>query len=190
MPEKELVERLKQKNEIAFKQLIESHQKMVINTCYGLLQNREDAEDIAQNVFIDFYNSIDKFRGEAKLKTWLYRISVNHSLNYIKSKNRRKWLSFLDQKQSITINTMHSHNSDAPEFRIEKEQRATILKTTIEQLPEKQKIAFTLSKYEELSYSEIAEVMNLSVSSIESLLFRAKKNLQKSLLKIYKKNDL
>ena len=190
MSETEIIQKLKQGNEQAFKEIVENYQKMVVNTCFGLVHNLEDAEDIAQEVFIEVFRSIHKFRADAKLSTWLYRISVNRSLNFIRDNKKSRWFqSFEDSVQSK--NALHENlvnkNTDHPGFTLENSQRATILHEAIDSLPQNQKVAFTLSKYEELSYQEISDVMDLSISSIESLLHRAKKNLQKKLYKCYKK---
>jgi RNA polymerase sigma-70 factor (ECF subfamily) len=190
MSDIEIIELLKQGNEQAFKKLVETHQKLVVNTCFGMVQNREDAEDIAQDVFIEVYRNIKKFRADSKLSTWLYRIAVNRSLNHIRDNKRNRWFySFEDEvaTKNREIQQLRSSKADQPEFELENKQRAIILHEAISNLPKNQKVAFTLSKYEELSYQEIAEVMELSVSSIESLLFRAKKGLQKKLYKCYKK---
>ena len=190
MSDLEIIEQLKQGNEQAFKKLVETHQKMVVNTCFGLLHNREDAEDIAQDVFVEVYRSVANFRADAKLSTWLYRIAVNRSLNHIRDNKKHRWLSVFeseDKAENKRLLQIESSKSDQPGFELENKQRAVILHEAISSLPENQKVAFTLNKYEELSYNEIAEVMELSVSSVESLLFRAKKNLQKKLYKCYKK---
>ncbi|WP_321348315.1 sigma-70 family RNA polymerase sigma factor [uncultured Draconibacterium sp.] len=186
----EIIEQLKQGNQLAFKKLVDTHQKLVVNTCYGLVQNREDAEDVAQEVFVEVYRNIEKFRSDSKLSTWLYRIAVNRSLNHIRDNKKHKWFqAFDDEEQGKNRELLQAKtaNSDEPEYDLENKQRAIILKESINSLPKNQKVAFTLSKYEELSYQEIAEVMDLSVSSVESLLFRAKKGLQKKLYKCYKK---
>jgi RNA polymerase sigma-70 factor (ECF subfamily) len=94
MSETEIIKRLQQGDEQAFRQLVENYQKQVVNTCYGLVHSTEDAEDIAQDVFIEVFRSIQNFRADAKLSTWIYRISVNRSLNFIRDNKRRKW-SFL-----------------------------------------------------------------------------------------------
>ena len=93
MTESELVEGVLLKRETAYKELVQKYQKQVINTCFHFLGNYEDAQDIAQDVFIEVYGSIEKFRKESKLSTWIYRIAVNKSLNYLKIINRRKWVS-------------------------------------------------------------------------------------------------
>nr|WP_319510827.1 sigma-70 family RNA polymerase sigma factor [uncultured Draconibacterium sp.] len=190
MSDTEIIEQLKQGNQLAFKKLVDTHQKLVVNTCYGLVQNREDAEDVAQEVFVEVYRNIEKFRSDSKLSTWLYRIAVNRSLNHIRDNRKHKWFQGFDDEDAAANKDLlraKTADSDEPEYDLENKQRALILKEAINSLPKNQKVAFTLSKYEELSYHEIAEVMDLSVSSVESLLFRAKKGLQKKLYKCYKK---
>ncbi len=190
MSDSEIIEQLKQGNEQAFKKLVVTYQKLVVNTCFGIVHIREDAEDIAQEVFIEVYRSILKFRADSKLSTWLYRIAINRSLNHIRDNKKNKWFqSFEDEvaAKNRQLQQLESSKTDQPEFEMENKQRAVILHEAIGSLPQNQKVAFTLSKYEELSYQEISEVMELSVSSVESLLFRAKKNLQKKLYKCYKK---
>ncbi len=190
MSDIEIIEQLKQGNEQAFRKLVETYQKLVVNTCYGLLHNREDAEDVAQDVFIEVYRSVENFRADAKLSTWLYRIAVNRSLNHIRDNKKHRWFSSFEsdvKTENKKLFQVESSKTDQPEFELENKQRANILNEAINSLPENQKVAFSLSKYEDLSYQEIAEVMELSVSSVESLLFRAKKNLQKKLYTCYKK---
>lgn len=190
MNETKIIQKLQQGNEQAFKQLVENYQKLVVSTCFGMVHNSEDAEDIAQEVFIEVFRSIHKFRADAKISTWLYRIAVNRSLNFIRNNKKSRWFqSFEDsvQAKNNQLQNITSSKSDHPEIQLENRQRATLLHEAIDSLPQNQKVAFTLSKYEELSYQEISEVMDLSISSIESLLHRAKKNLQKKLYKCYKK---
>jgi len=190
MSDTEIIEQLKQGSETAFKKLVDNYQKLVVNTCYGLVHNREDAEDIAQDVFVEVYRNVQNFRADAKLSTWLYRIAVNRSLNYIRDNKKHKWFQSFEDGEETKNRQLHqvkTADSDEPEYDLENKQRAIILKEAIDGLPKNQKVAFTLSKYEELSYQEIADVMDMSVSSVESLLFRAKKGLQKKLFKCYKK---
>lgn len=190
MNEAEIIQGLQQGNELVFKLLVENYQKMVVNTCFGLVHSSEDAEDIAQEVFIEVFRSVHKFRADAKISTWLYRIAVNRSLNFIRDNKKNRWFQSIEdavQTKSNQLQQISISKSDHPEFSLENKQRAILLHETINRLPQKQKVAFTLSKYEELSYQEISEVMELSISSVESLLYRAKKNLQKKLYKCYKK---
>lgn len=190
MNESEIIQKLKEGNEVAFKQLVEKYQQLVVNTCFGMVHNIDDSEDIAQEVFIEVFRSIHKFRADAKISTWLYRIAANRSLNFIRDNKKNKWFqSFQDtvENKNNYLQKLVNAKTDQPEFNLENKQRATILHEAINSLPKNQKVAFSLSKYEELSYQEISEIMELSISSIESLLHRAKKNLQKKLYKCYKK---
>jgi RNA polymerase sigma-70 factor, ECF subfamily len=187
MTETEIIQKLQQGNEPAFKMLVETYQKLVVNTCFGLLQNTEDAEDIAQEVFIEVFRSIQNFRADAKLSTWLYRIAVNRSLNHIRDNKRRKWFQSFDDVVKEKNLQLNQYASENPGTELENMQRANILHEAIGSLPENQKTAFTLNKYEDLSYKEIAEIMDISVSSVESLIHRAKTGLQKKLYTCYKK---
>lgn len=180
-----LIEQLKQGNEAAFKTIVETWQDMVYNTALGIIQNPEDAEDISQEVFVQVYESVHTFKGEAKFSTWLYKITVTKTMDHIRRKKRKKRFAFIQslfgQNDEIAI--------DPPDFNhpgvaLDKKETAAALFKAIEQLPENQKIAFTLNKLEGLNYQEVSEIMNTTVPSIESLLHRAKNNLKK-LLDIY-----
>ena len=189
MDEKFLIEKLKQGDESAFKKIVETWQDMVYNTAIGILQNAEDAEDVAQEVFVQVYESIKGFKAESKLSTWLYRITVSKSLDHLRKKKRKKRFAYI---QSI-FGANNEMVVDKPDFNhpgvtLDNKERATVLFEAIAQLPENQKIAFTLNKLEGLSYQEISEVMNTSISSVESLIHRAKNNLKKLLTKHYEGN--
>lgn len=190
MSEAEIIQKLQQGNELAFRQIVEKYQEIVVNTCIGMVHNTEDAEDIAQEVFIEVFRSVHKFRADSKLSTWLYRIAINRSLNFIRDNKKNKWFQSLEDTVK-SKNALHKNiantASDQPEFILENNQRATLLHEAIDSLPDNQRVAFSLSKYEELSYQEISAVMDLSASSVESLIHRAKKNLQKKLYKCYQK---
>ena len=193
MNDSELVSRIISNDEHAFRLLVEKYQTMVINTCFGFIHNQEDAQDLAQDVFIEVLRSINNFRNEAKISTWLYRIAVNKSLNFIRGKNKYKWFrkalaDFQTKKQLTDESVPELTDNDTPDSLIENKERAEVLHSAVNALPENQKIAFVLNNFEELSYKEIAEVMNVSLSAVESLLFRARKNLQAKLINYYKKN--
>jgi RNA polymerase sigma-70 factor, ECF subfamily len=190
MNEAGIINKLKQGNEQAFKELVENYRNMVINTCFGLLHNMEDAEDVAQDVFIEVFRSVENFRADSKISTWLYRIAVNRSLNFIRDNKKRKWFQSFDdlvESKKEILNQLNHQNAGDPESELENSQRALLLHEAIDSLPKNQRVTFTLNKYEDLTYKEIAELMKLSVSSVESLIHRAKKNLQKKLYKCYQK---
>lgn len=189
MDERLLIERLKKKDNSAFKEIVEAKHVMVYNTVLGILQNIEDAEDVAQDVFVQAYESIDGFKQESKLSTWLYRIAISKAMDHLRHKKRKKRFAFIESlfgKNDELVN-------DPPDFFhpgivLENKQNAAVLFKAIKTLPENQHTAFILNKIEGLSYGEISDVMKLSVSAIDSLLQRAKTNLRKSLTKYYEQN--
>ncbi len=190
MEELHLISLIKKKDESAFKYLVETYSDRVYNTVLSFVQHAEDAEDIAQEVFIEVYQSIDKFKNESKLFTWIYRIAVSKSLDHLKSKKRKKRFAFV---QSLFGDEGISLLADKPHFEhpgvlLENKEHSKVLFFAISKLPENQQTAFNLNKVEGLSYNEVSEVMQVSVSSVESLLFRANQNLKKLLENYYQKN--
>lgn len=184
-----LLTRLRTENSEAFKELVTEYQDKVINTCYGFLHNKEDAEDTAQEVFLEIYRSIKHFREESRLATWIYRIAVTKSLDSIKSKNRKKRLGQIRSLFNPENPGEEAFESSAsnPYDDLESDERSRILKQAVDSLAENQRIAITLSKYEDFSYSEIAEIMGTTLSAVESLIHRAKMNLQNKLTHYYLK---
>jgi RNA polymerase sigma-70 factor (ECF subfamily) len=188
--ELELIQQLRAGDEGAFKTLVANYQDLVYNTALGIVQNSEDAEDVAQEVFIQVYRSIDQFKGDARLSTWIYRITTTKALDHIRSRKRKKRFAFITSLFGPNDELVHEPvDFQHPGVTLDRKEQAALLFRMIEQLPENQKVAFTLHKTEELSYQEIADVMQLSVSAVESLLFRARQNLRKLLEKYYQQNN-
>ena len=185
MNQPELVLLLQQGNESAFKKLVEDWQDMVYNTALGIVQNADDADDITQEVFIQVYRSISSFKGESKFSTWLYRITLGKALDHEKKKKRQKRFGFVQRLFGGDVEEqIHAVEFDHPGVQMEKKERANELFNALKQIPDKQRIAFTLHKLEGQSYQEIAEIMNTSLYAVESLMSRAKTNL-KTVLKNY-----
>lgn len=190
MNELELIQQLRAGDELAFKKLVETYQDMVFNTGLGIVQNSEDAEDVAQEVFVQVYRSIDQFKGDARLSTWIYRITTTKALDHIRSRKRKKRFAFITSLFGNNEELLHEPvDFNHPGVALDRKEQAALLFRMIDQLPENQKIAFNLHKTEELSYQEIADVMQVSVSAVESLLFRARQNLRKLLEKHYSQQD-
>jgi len=188
--ELELIQQLRAGDEGAFKSLVANYQDLVYNTALGIVQNSEDAEDVAQEVFIQVYRSIDQFKGDARLSTWVYRITTTKALDHIRSRKRKKRFAFITSLFGPNDELVHEPvDFQHPGVTLDRKEQAALLFRMIEQLPENQKVAFTLHKTEELSYQEIADIMQLSVSAVESLLFRARQNLRKLLEKYYQQNN-
>ena len=184
MNELELIQGLRNGDEPAFKYLVDNYQDRVFNTAIGIVQNAEDAEDVAQEVFIQVYRSIHSFKGESKLSTWLYRIVTTRSLDLLRSRKSKKRFGFIQRMFGDGNEPLY----EIPDFKhpgvaLEKKENAAKLFKAIAQLPDNQKTAFTLHKLEDLSYQEISDVMQTSVAAVESLMHRAKQNLRKMLEK-------
>ncbi len=190
MDEAQLITGIQQGDHKAFQLLVEKYQRKVVNTCLGIVHSKADAEDLAQDVFLEIFRNAGNFRGEARLSTWLYRIATNRSLNFIRNNKRKRFIQSLEEAFSGGRNRsseISAHRGDEPDHQITGQQRTDLLHRAIDRLPEKQKVAFTLNKYEELPYQQIADVMEISLASVESLIHRAKKNLQEQLYDCYKK---
>ena len=184
MDDPELIKRLKSGDEEAFRIVVGKYQQLVLNCSYKFLRNTEIAEDLTQDVFVEVFESIHAFRADSKLSTWIYRIAVTKSLNCLKSQKRKKRFAvvvrlFGDDEME---NHLSAPESTRPDKDVENRDRARILAWALEKLPDNQRVAFTLSKSNEMSYDEISSIMNISISSIESLIHRAKVNLQKYLI--------
>lgn len=184
MIESELIQGLRNGDETAFKYLVENYQDRVYNTAISIVHNPEDAEDVAQEVFIQVYRSIHSFKEESKLSTWLYRIATTRALDLLRSRKSKKRAGFIrrlfgeNNEPAIEIPDFNH-----PGVALDQKENAARLFKAIKQLPENQRIAFTLHKVEHLSYQEVSEVMKTSVPAIESLMHRAKQNLRKILEK-------
>ena len=179
MNEQELIQLLRVKNEPAFKWLVDTYHQRVYNTVLSLVQNESDAEDVTQEVFIKVFESISSFRGEAKLSTWIYRISVHKALDKIKrTKTKKRFALFVPWMQSEPEEPFYH-----PGLMLDKKEKGAVLFQAIRQLPDNQQIAFTLIKVQGMNYEEVSRIMKISVKAIESLLSRAKANLQKTLEK-------
>lgn len=176
MHEKEMIEAILKGDQKAFKLLVDTYQLMVVNTCYAFVHDRDEAEDIAQDVFVQVFESLGRFRFESKLSTWLYRIAVNRSINHCKSPRGRAIKIDIDSWKQQEV----AQSVEMPQQQIlEEQEQIELLHKAIDKLPENQRTALILNKYEELSYKEIADVMGVTLSSVESLIFRAKNNLEK-----------
>ncbi len=190
LSEEIFIESLKHGDQTAYAELLNLYADKVFNTSLGILQNKEDAEDIAQEVFAEVFQSVGQFRQQSKLSTWIYRITVTKSLELIRSRdrNKRKGLLLSIFGREDLIHVSGSEPFYHPGIRLENKEMAAVLFTAIRRLPLNQRTAFTLNKIENMSYAEIAEVMNVSVSSVESLLFRARQKLRELLGYYYEQN--
>ena len=170
-------------------QLYQMYKDMVYNLALSYVQNSEDAEEITQDVFVAVHQSISGFKAQSNIKTWIYRISINKSLDFIKAKKRQKRFGnftslFFDNRSEIKY---QDSDFKHPGIVLEEKEAIMHLFKIINQLPDNQKTVLILSKIKNKSQKEISEIMNLSVKAVESLFQRAKKNIEK---KIYPNKGL
>ena len=164
-----------------FQNIYNQHRVLVYNVALNYLQNIEDAEEITQDVFIQVHQSMDRFEQNSTLKTWIYRITINKCLDFIKHKNSKKRFFIFGTKSQNETEYLNAGHFEHPGILLENKEKAAVLYQTINELPENQKTAFILSKMDGLSNPEIAAVMEISVSAVESLLFRGKSALKEKL---------
>ncbi len=153
------------------------------NLALQYVQNMEDAEEITQDVFLSVYQSMEGFRADSKLSTWIYKITINKSIDLINKRKRKKRFAFLTslfnlENDQLVYEPAHFNH---PGVQLENKEALQNLFELINQLPEKQKTALILTKVEQKTQIETAEIMELSPKAVESLVQRAKVNLQKKL---------
>ncbi|MDN3618754.1 RNA polymerase sigma factor [Polaribacter undariae] len=189
MSEENFINQLQAGKQAAFSQLLDDYQQKVFGTCISFIPNREDAEDVAQEVFLEVFKSVSKFKGDSKLSTWIYKVATNKCLEFIRKKNTKKRFAFM---QTILGNeipldkTSYFTEVNHPGILLENKEKSAIIFKAINTLPEAQRVVFTLAKIDDKSYQEIVDITGKSLSSVESLMFRAKKGLQEKLENFYK----
>ena len=184
MPDSEIIELILQGDREKFRILVDQYQQMVFRTCMGFLHHKEDAEDLTQEVFIRAYQSLSRFKGDAAFSTWLYRIAVNASLNKVRKSSKNLILQHLDKLfggEEVKEVQLPASDTEDPENILIQKEHVEWVRKALDSLPENQRTAIVLSKYDDLSQKEIASIMNTTEGAVESLLQRAKKNLREKL---------
>ena len=189
MDDKLLIEKILTHNEQAFSALVEKHKKLVYGTVFRLVRNQNDAEDLFQEVFLEVYRSVHHLRNENDLSGWLYKISYNKSISFLRRKNPAKANPENDEKSPLNIvqAQLKFAEKETPVDKMEQDEARKILFLAIDRLPEMQKKVLLMHKFEDVSHHEIGLNLNLSQASVESLIYRAKYNLRKSLHSYFKK---
>jgi RNA polymerase sigma-70 factor (ECF subfamily) len=164
---------------MTFDEIYFEHYKMVFNLALQYVQNMEDAEEITQDVFVKVFDNLNTFKKQSSLKTWIYRMAINQSLDFIKAKKAQK-RNFLSSLFSINDSNFkfQPSNFNHPGIELEQKEACQKIFEAINQLSDNQKTALILLKIENKSQAETAEIMNLKVKALESLFQRAKNNLE------------
>jgi len=173
---KELMRSVAAGDRQALKVIYERHAGFVFRIAYRFLFDEEDARDITQSVFVTLMQTAHRYKPEAKLTTWLYRVVVNRCLNHrSRASSRLRDL----QNQRDLPEKVPAPEADQPDRRMERAEQMARLRDALLQLPERQRMALVLKRFEEMSYEEIAEALSCSKSSVESMLFRARRSIRK-----------
>ena len=175
-----LLAQLQGGSEAAFRELVERYQTRIYRTVFALLRSPEEAEDVAQEVFVEVYQTVGRFRGEAALSTWLYRLATSRALKNRRRARAKKRFAFFTSLLGLGNEVLHELPDHAhPLALLEGQQQLQLLLAHLARLPDQQQVAFTLRHEQELSYEQIAAVLCTTVAAVESLLFRARQTLRK-----------
>jgi RNA polymerase sigma-70 factor (ECF subfamily) len=181
MTDNDIIQQVVNGDKEVFRLLVQRYQSMVFRITVGFVHNKEDADDLTQEIFIQVYHALSKFRGEANFQTWLYRIVLNAALNHTR-KNKRNIFQRLgnlfhqDWEKEKYLRIPETEN---PENILIEEEHRELVRKALDTLPENQRSAIILSKYDDLSQREIAEILGTTEGAVEALLQRAKSNLRK-----------
>jgi RNA polymerase sigma-70 factor, ECF subfamily len=175
-----LMERIGAGDHQAFRELVERHQNAVIGTVAKMLGNASESEDIAQQVFLRIWRNAKRYRPDAKFTTYLFTITRNLVFNESRRKSRKKEVSS-DEREENSNCLVEASPDRQPDAELLQAELQQAVDAAIASLPETQRMAVVLRRYEQLSYEEIAETLELSVSAVKSLLFRARTTLRESL---------
>jgi len=170
---------------MTFDDIYQENADMVLNLAYRMTGKQEVARDLTQDIFIKVYEKSDSFREQSKISTWVYRIAMNHILNFVKREKRITFLDFMEQDTKTvregTVTYWEQNLPTQPDKALEENEKEMIVRHFVEQLAPKYKIPFLLFRYEDMSYLEIADQLELSLSAVETRIFRAKKKLAEKL---------
>ncbi len=189
-PSEDLMARVAKGDNYAFEALVKRHQRAVLNLIYRFIGDRAKAEDLAQEVFIRVWQAAGRYKPTAKFNTWIYRITANLCLNELKSVRRSKLILFSSggkaENPEDQYLQMHAEEAQTPEDVLVVAERKQQVFSALRTLPANQRLALILKRYNDFSYEEIARILGCSVSAVDSLLVRAKRNLRKNLIRYEK----
>lgn len=182
--EMNLVKRARSGDVAAFEQLIEDYQKRIFSIAFRMIQNQEDAADLTQEVIIKIFKNLDKFKGDAKFSTWVYRITTNTCLDELKKARRQNPTYSLDKEIETDEGSLAGQLPDkrpTPEESAERKAVRSGVNAAIGKLGDEHRQVIVLRDIQGFSYEEIAEILNCSVGTVKSRISRARKNLKKIL---------
>jgi RNA polymerase sigma-70 factor, ECF subfamily len=184
-PDIRLMLRVRDDDAEAFAEIVELYQHRLVTVMQHLVGTTEEAEDLAQEVFLRVYRGRKKYHPKAKFSTWLFTIANNLALNILRTRQRKPTVP-LNVRDSGPLGPRPAEQlvqdrNNRPDRRIEQQELAVVVQEALDTLNERQRIAVVLNKFEDMNYAEIAEVMELTTKAVKSLLSRARENLREAL---------
>jgi RNA polymerase sigma factor (sigma-70 family) len=172
MTDFELIDKFKNGDQFSFNEIVKRYQKRIYMVIRRMVDDHDDADDIMQDVFIKVHDSLKNFRGESGIYTWMYRIAVNLSINFLNKKKLRKFFHYEDLIQPLIS------SDEKPDDTMERKEKAELIEKAIESLPQKQKLAFVMRYYDDMSYEEISKILKKSVGALKANYFHAFKKIE------------
>lgn len=182
-----LLEKFKKGDEESFRKLVEKYQSKVYSIALAMVKDKTEAEDIMQDIFIKVYRSLDNFKGKSKFYTWLYRITINTCINHLNQNKKTNTISLFSsedrEKYQVQINktSLFPEESKSPFEILQNQELEEKIKLAIDSLPLELKQVFLLREIDDLSYKEMAKILNCSEGTIKSRLFRARDKLREKI---------
>lgn len=173
-----LVEKALAKDGEAFRQLYEKYVKKIYNLVYRLLKDKQDVDEVTQEVFFQAYKNLPRFQGKSQFYTWLYRVATNTALQFRRKKNRRRGDSSYENLEENAPQVLKPSESGDPSGEVERRERRDRIRAAIRSLPHNQRVVMVLGPIQGLSYEEISGVLGVSVTVIKGRLHRARENLR------------
>lgn len=168
----------------SFEEVYRDHSQRILNVLYRFTPREQVARDLLQDVFVKVYENMSSFQQRSQISTWIYRIAVNHAMNYLKRERRTLWMDLMDEKvadllshERIEIPGIGPQDVDRPDEALERKELSGFIRDAVSALHPKYKVPFVLFRDEQLSYAEIAEVLEISLSAVETRIHRARKML-------------
>ncbi|MBA7505930.1 RNA polymerase sigma-H factor [subsurface metagenome] len=187
----ELLAKFKKGDQQAFELLVRKYKTTVFNTIYSIIGNAQEADDIAQEVFLKVYTKADSFKGESSFSTWLYRITVNRCVDELR-RRKNKIISYeteFNQEEKLKLKDVLASGENDITEKLRQEELQDIVQKAMNSLPEKYRIILTLKEIEGLSYKEISQIMKISLAKVKIWLFRARQKLKGKLAFLYSQGE-
>ena len=187
----QLLAKFKKGDQHAFELLVRKYKMAVFNTIYSIIGNAQEADDIAQEVFLKVYTKVGSFKGKSSFSTWLYRVTVNRCVDELRKRNNRiiSYETEFDEEEKLRLRDILAGKEGNITEGLIKEELEVIVQKAMNSLPEKDRVILTLKEIEGLSYNEISKIMKISLDKVKIWLFRARQKLKEKLAFLYPQGE-